>query len=123
MIKCPYNDVASFIYRYKPNKGNNEVKILELGSGEGNNLWYLKKEGFDIKGIELSDERIKNSKIRLDAENLNVEVIQGSFTKLPFKDEEFDMVFDRGAVTCVCLDDAKKTINEVKRVLKKQGCL
>ena len=56
MCRCPYNEVASFVYRYS--KGNRDIEILEVGSGDGNNLWYLTKEGFDIRGIEISQDKL-----------------------------------------------------------------
>lgn len=121
MIRCPYNDVVSFIYRYKGKKENKNVKILELGSGDGNNIWYLKKENFNVKGIELDSSRIENAHNRLKEDNLHVDIVKGSFTNLPFNDNEFDLVFDRGAVTCVSIEDARKVISEVNRVLKKDG--
>lgn len=121
MVRCPYNDVVSFIYRYKPNKINKEIKILELGSGDGNNIWYLKKEGFDIKGLELDESRINNSHSRLKEDNLEVEIVRGSFTQISFEDNQFDLIFDRGAITCVSFEDTKKVISEVERVLKKGG--
>lgn len=121
MVRCPYNDVASFIYRYKPEKDNGEIKILELGSGDGNNVWYLKKEGFNIQGIEIDEDRIKSTYNRLKEDNLECNIANGSFTELPFADNEFDLVFDRAAVTCISLEDAKVVLNEVNRVLKKDG--
>lgn len=119
MCRCPYDEVASFVYRYS--KGNREIKILEVGSGDGNNLWYLKKEGFNICGIEISQERIDNARLRLSEDDLNVEIKKGSFTEIDYPDETFDLVIDRGAVTCVNYEDANTAINEINRVLKENG--
>lgn len=121
MVKCPYNEVMSFIYRYRGERSNGNINVLELGSGDGNNLWYLAKEGFKIHGVELNSDRIKNAYQRLNSDNLQVDIKEGSFTKLDFDDESMELVFDRGAVTCVSLEDAKKTINETNRVLKRGG--
>lgn len=121
MVRCPYNDVLSFIYRYKPNKANKDIKILELGSGDGNNLWFLAKENFDVYGVEINENSISNSKKRLEEDNLDAIIKQGSFTTLDFEDGYFDIVFDRGEVTCVSFEDASKVVSEVNRVLKKSG--
>lgn len=121
MVRCPYNEVASFIYRYKGDKKNNETNILELGSGDGNNLWYFKKEGFNIDGIEIDEKRIQNAHERLKQEKLSVNIVKGSFVNIPFPDQNFDLVFDRAAVTTVNLEDAKKVISETHRILKKGG--
>lgn len=119
MCRCPYNEVASFVYRYS--KGNRDIEILEVGSGDGNNLWYLRKEGLNICGIEISQDRINNARIRLSEDNLEVEIKQGSFTEIEYEDNMFDLVIDRGAITCVSYEEAKKAISEIHRVLKKDG--
>lgn len=119
MCRCPYNEVASFVYRYS--KGNRDIEILEVGSGDGNNLWYLTKEGFNIRGIEISQDRINNARMRLREDNLEVEIKQGSFTEIEYEDNMFDLVIDRGAITCVNYDEAKKAISEIHRVLNKDG--
>jgi ubiquinone/menaquinone biosynthesis C-methylase UbiE len=43
------------------------------------------------------------------------------FSKLAFSDNSFDIVFDRQAIQHNTIDNIKKTLNEVKRVLKKGG--
>lgn len=121
MVRCPFNSVMSFVYRYKPNRNNDQVNILEVGSGTGNNLWYLAKEGFNVSGVELDERSIQYAVERFKEDHVNVNLIKGSFTELSFDDDSMDLIIDRGAITCVSLSEAKKTIREIYRVLKPEG--
>jgi ubiquinone/menaquinone biosynthesis C-methylase UbiE len=58
---------------------------------------------------------------RFCEEGLQGEFVVGDFTKLPFEDNSFDLVFDRGAIACVNFEGGKKVCSEVNRVLKSEG--
>ena len=120
--KYPWDSVVSFIYNYCP-KGisHKKIKILEVGCGTASNLWFAAREGFNVSGIDFSKKAIEVAKKRFNKDNLKYKLEIGSFTKLPFQDNLFDIVVDRASLTCVTYDDAKIAINEIHRVLKKGG--
>ncbi len=120
--KYPFDNVVTFIFRNFPRtKPKNEVKILEVGSGAGNNLWFAAREGFSVTGIDGSQSAIDFSKKRFDEEKLEGDFVVGNFTKLPFEDNSFDIAIDRCSIVCVNFEDAKKAVDEVHRVLNKEG--
>ena len=43
-----------------------KIKILEVGSGSGANLWMLAKEGFDVYGLDSSSKGNQLAKIHLN---------------------------------------------------------
>ena len=121
-IRCPYDFVASFIYRNAPkNAQRQDVKILEVGSGTGNNLWFLAGEGFDVYGIDGSEAAVASAQKRFADSKLNGNLKVGDFTKLEFADNMFDCVIDRGALTCCGTTSMKNAIAEIHRVTKKGG--
>lgn len=90
--------------------------VLEVGCNIGNQLQLLKKQGFkNLHGIEIQQDAvdIANSK------NPELKIIQGSALKLPYKDNEFDLVFTAGVLIHVSPDDIKKMMKEMHRVTKK----
>jgi SAM-dependent methyltransferase len=120
--RAPYDFVVSFIYRHA-SKGvpRSKVKILEVGCGGGNNLWFAAMEGFSVAGIDASAAAIKATRKRLDEFDLEGYLGVGDFTSLPFDGDVFDMVIDRGALTCCGTKSIMQTIGEVCRVLHKGG--
>ena len=106
---------------YAKRRKSETIKVLEVGCGAGNNLWFAAREGFDVTGLDASADAIDFARERFKQDGLEGRFVVGSFSDLPFADQEFDLVIDRAAVTNVNLEIAKTVIAEVKRVLKTNG--
>ena len=74
------------------------IKILDMGSGAGNHLWFLAREGFNACGIDGSALACAFARAKLKAGSLSADVRQGDFTSLPWEDQSFDFVADRSAI-------------------------
>jgi SAM-dependent methyltransferase len=120
--KYPSEELIRFVainYYKLPNR--NEIKILEIGSGTGPNLWYLAREGFRVVGVEGSRIGVERTKERLQQESLTAEVFVGDVMNLKFEDNSFDCVID---MECLCANSVKDSLiilDEVYRVLKFNG--
>lgn len=120
--RYPWDLVVSFIYRYTPtDRPRSKVKICEVGFGTGNNLWFAAREGFDVSGIEGSETAVRYAKERFVSEGLRGNLCVGDFQKLPFDDNCFDIVIDRGSLVCVGWEAQLKSIEEIYRTLKPGG--
>jgi len=120
--RYPWDCIVTFVYRYYPReKQKKDVRILEVGCGAGSNLWFAAREGFDVSGIDGSHSAIEYAKERFKKEALDGDLRVGDFTSLPFTDNSFDLVIDRGALTCAGLTACQKAVSEIWRVLKKGG--
>lgn len=120
--RYPFDDVVSFIFNNVPSPANRRaMSVLEVGSGAGNNLWFLSREGFRTSGIEGSETAVKVARERLDAEKLEADIRVGDFTVLPWEDETFDIVIDRESITHNTRRDIERAFAEVYRTLKPGG--
>jgi len=95
-------------------KIENGKKVLDIGCGNGRNLFY--RDNIDIIGLEISDELCDIVKKK------GGKVILGNMTELPFEDNTFDYII------CVAVyhhlnnnNDRKKSLSEIFRVLKSNG--
>jgi 2-polyprenyl-3-methyl-5-hydroxy-6-metoxy-1,4-benzoquinol methylase len=70
--KYPPLSVIKFVARnfYKV-IDRKKVKILEIGSGPGANLWFMAREGFTVYGIDFSKTACEKTLNRLADENLS----------------------------------------------------
>lgn len=119
--KYPFDHVVSFVWRHRPPKPVSETRILEIGCGAGNNLWFAAREGFEVAGIDASRSAISYARRRFFLEGLRADLRLGDYTSLPFSDGCFDLVFDRAAITCVGMSSARSAVSEVWRVLADGG--
>ena len=92
---------------------------LELGTGGGQNALKYSQMGFNVHGIDSSDELLKNAnKLSLLNKNLKFSNVDLN-SKLPFNDKSFDLVVVVG--TLQYLMEPSLCIKEVSRVLKEGG--
>ncbi len=118
----PWDVVVSFVFRNAPrDRPRSEIRILEVGFGTGSNLWFAAREGFDVAGIEASPSAVAYAQDRFAREQLKGDLRRGDFTTLPFADESFDLVIDRGSLVCVGNRAQHKAISEIHRVLRRHG--
>ncbi len=88
--------------------------ILDAGCGTGNNLAHFRRFGRTV-GIDLSDEALRFCRGR------GVTVTRGSILALPFADASFDAVTSFDVLYHAWVEDDRKAVREVVRVLRPGG--
>ena len=120
--RYPFDLVVSFVFNnYPRDKQRREIKILEVGCGAGNNLWFCAREGFSVTGLDSSPSAIEYARKRFKEEGLSGRFIAGKFEQIQYMESEFDIVIDRAALTCVPFHLAHEHINSIKDVLLPGG--
>lgn len=122
--KYPSVDLVKTVLRqYKPEKAAS-IKVLEIGCGAGANLSFFVKEGFNVVGLDGSNNAIKNAQKNLNDQYSNkyaCELFVADFESLPCEEETFDIVVDNLAVYANTVSVIKKSYEEAYRVLKPGG--
>ena len=125
----PGEDVIRFV------KGNfsevpdrRQVRLLEVGSGAGANLWFMAREGFCVHGVEGSETAVRLARERLDREcpqwqGAGGRIQAGDMSSLPYPDGFFDAVLDVVAVCYSGFDEARQIYGELSRVTRPGGRL
>lgn len=119
--KWPYDMIVTFILRSYGNTERKRTKIIDLGCGGGNHTVFLSEEGFDTYAIDGSPTSIDITKERLKQKGLVANLKIANFKTIPFDDNYFDCVLDRGSIICNKWADIIQIYEEVFRVLKKGG--
>jgi SAM-dependent methyltransferase len=98
------------------------AKILDLGFGDGRNMTLLRDLGFDVYGVEISEEICRLTKERMDRLGVPVQVATGSNSEIPFGDEEFDFILACHACYYVSPSETfADNLREIARVLRRGG--
>jgi len=98
-----------------------KADILDIGCGGGYNIKRMLNrcpEG-KIIGLDISEESVKKAKSVNKGEE-RVEILQASVEKMPFQDDQFDLV--TAFETVFFWPNAESNIQEVFRVTKPGGC-
>jgi ubiquinone/menaquinone biosynthesis C-methylase UbiE len=123
----PNEGLVRFIGRqFRGDVDRSNVRVLEIGCGPGPNIWFLVREGFQVAGIDCSPTAIRQAKEKLVGECLpceppTVDLRLGSFSSLPWSDEEFDVVVDIEALYANTMADIRQSVAEILRTLKPGG--
>ena len=105
-------------------KKHNIKKILDLGCGSGRHTVYFAKRGFDVFGIDISKEGVNITRSWLKKENLQADLKIGSiYNKLPYPDNFFDAVISTNVIHHNKIQNIRKTIKEIERILKPKGLI
>lgn len=121
--RWPYTEVVSKVIRETGTTERKKLKVLETGCGAGNNIWFLAAEGYEAYGIDYSSSAIDYAAKRLKEEGLQAELEVGDISNLPWPDDYFDIVIDRGAITQNNYEQVKLILAENFRVLKPGGVI
>ncbi len=118
--KYPYSSIVSFLFsEAKPLQSDgSQTKLLEIGCGAGNNLWFAAREGFDVTGLDASQSALDFAQKRFKEDGLQGKFDFGDFTELPYEDQKFDIAFERAALCQTPKPLARKAIKEISRVLR-----
>ena len=94
---------------------NEKSAVLQVGCEKGFLMhdFYQLYPNMKIKGTDISEYAIENA-----MPSIKDFIKKDSFTKLPFKDNEFDFVIAIGVVYSLNLTDAIKCLKEIQRVSK-----
>lgn len=97
-------------------------KVLDLGCGTGRHSLFLANNGFFVYAIDISKTGIEILKRNAKKQGLkNISYKLHNITKIPYPNNFFDALICVFAMGHGTLSDAKKTINEIYRVLKPKG--
>lgn len=115
----PYSDLVS--YYFNNFKKDKKIKVLEVGCGAGNNLSLFTNNKNEVHGIDASHHAIKFARNVFSKKKCKIKLSVCDFTKLPYKNNYFDLIINREALCNTNLKNANLGMSECYRVLKKNG--
>ncbi len=97
----------------------NGASILEVAPGPGYLSIELAKKGFNVTGVELSQDFVVIEKNNAKEANVSVDFKEGNASNLPCEDNSFDFIVCSAAFKN--FKDPVKALSEMYRVLKPDG--
>jgi SAM-dependent methyltransferase len=99
-------------------------RILDLGCGTGRHLIFFCKNGFDVYGIDASPKALEIANEWLREENCKAQLkLHRMEIKFPYDNEFFDAIISIQVIHHNLLKDIIFCIEEMERILKKDGMI
>jgi ubiquinone/menaquinone biosynthesis C-methylase UbiE len=99
-----------------------EKVILDCGAGgDRPPLALFSEYGYKTYGIEISDSQIEKADEFAKLHGFKLNISKGDMRRLPFDDESISYVYSYNSIFHMRKEDIKKSLNELKRVLKPGG--
>ena len=114
--------VIPFIEKYMA--VNSNVKVLEIGCGEGGNMAPFVELGCKVVGVDINESRLKLAKEYFEEidNSENLELIYKNIYELTFEDiGRFDLIIMRDVIEHI--PDQEKFLNYVKQFFTTDGML
>ncbi|MGE0631596.1 MAG: class I SAM-dependent methyltransferase [Parachlamydiales bacterium] len=109
-----FRDVPDLIRKYVQG-----IKTLDYGCGAGRSTRFLKSQGLDVIGVDISEKFLDACKKEAGIHYCKIE--NG---KLPFIDNSYDFVFSSLVFLAIpSKQDIKTALREIHRILKDTGIL
>ncbi len=99
----------------------NGSKILDVATGTGKQAFAFAKKGYDVTGIDLSEEMLKVASKKNKYKNVKFEVADA--TNMPFENNKFDVSCVSFALHDMPLTIREKVLKEMVRVTKPKGMI
>lgn len=103
-------------------KPSNTIKVLDVGSGQGTQVIRLASLGYDVTGIEPSDELRDMAEKSAEVASTNVRFHKGTLEEIPREiDSEFDVVCCHGVL--MYLPELETSIRRLVSLVRRGGIM
>lgn len=98
-----------------------QCKCLDSGCGEGFFSIYLASQGFDVTGVDLSENAISYAKENAEKQEIKIKFIAMDVADLDKLNEKFDFIFEWALLHHIMPEKRKKYVENISNLLNKGG--
>jgi len=96
-------------------------KVLDVGCGEGFYSIYLTSKGFDVTGIDISENAIKLAKENAAKQNVKIKFMPLDVADLDEINNKFDFILEWAILHHIMPEQRQKHVKNIKRILNEKG--
>jgi 2-polyprenyl-3-methyl-5-hydroxy-6-metoxy-1,4-benzoquinol methylase len=98
-------------------------RLLDIGSGTGENAIYFSKKGFSVFGIDIVGKAVNTAKLKAKDQNVNVNFLVRNILdkQLQFEIGEFDNIIDSGLFHVMTDQERPIFANQIWNLLRFGG--
>lgn len=122
--RYPFGELVSLFFNALPQLKTDKTgprRLLELGCGAGNNLWFFAENGFSCVGIDASPTACKLAEQRMQERQVVAEIFCMNFDEMDQLQGRFDLIIDRAATYCADFATRQRWWAKALKLLKPGG--
>jgi len=96
-------------------------KTLDIGCGSGHYSIFLSKKGFDVTGIDLSQNATTQAKQNAQKENCLIRFIELDARDIHTIDKKFDFIFECGLLDFILPEFREKYVSDIAQKINTGG--
>lgn len=120
----PNEHVVRFVLtHYGPVAARQRVRFLDIGAGGGASTWFLAREGYGVRAVDVSASAIRRLRDRVTADHLSALVATqvGDIAHMEFPGVTFDAAIDAATLQHLSPEDVLTAVGKVWSVLRPGG--
>ncbi len=94
-------------------------RVLDVATGSGNAAMAAARRGCSVVGLDYVPALLDRARLRTEAEELEIEFVEGDAEALPFEDDSFDVV--SSVFGAMFAPNQEQTASELARVTRSGG--
>ena len=98
-----------------------DKRIYDLGFGAGRHILFFAELGYQVYGDDISRSGLDITTRNLKEKGLFAKLGISDMTSIPYENNFFDAIINRGVITHNIVENIEKCIDEMYRVLKPGG--
>jgi SAM-dependent methyltransferase len=103
-------------------EGDTQPRILDCGAGgKCPPLGLFYEHGYQTFGIDFSKEQVRRAEQFCQEKGMDLHIQEGDVRHIPFEDAFFDHVYEYDTLWRLTKEDARRAIQEMRRVLREDG--
>ncbi|MEF9991224.1 MAG: methyltransferase domain-containing protein [Romboutsia sp.] len=99
----------------------NKGKVLDLGVGTGRNSLFISSIGYDVEGVDIVDENIKNYLEKAKELQLDVKGTVADIRDFEIKENEYSLIIVSWVLNFFKKSEIDIIVNKIKKGLKENG--
>lgn len=119
------NNLVSSYFKSATYVNPADIKILDLGAGNGSDSLYLLNKGYEIYAVDFQNESIERIKSNMAPEkNKNIKLINSDFQHLDWNNlPKFDVIIAINSISFIKNEDFYKLWHKISTQLKPNGII
>ena len=97
--------------------------VLDAGCGPGRTAMFLADLGYNVLGVDISDNAIKRAKLKAEQKGCTAQFLQSDMCELSGYDNHFDTVIDIGCFHSLIESDRNKYAAALHRLCREEAVI